>query len=138
MRISSLKIALMAIIALAVTGLSAKAWFVSPKSGMQTDAQTEPTPKWISGELINVGPFGFEPSRIVHRAEAFFILVNNRSGLDLLNLELSQVGGNKLKQVTLAKEEPNWTDLLDLPPGEYVLGETEHPDWACRITITAQ
>jgi hypothetical protein len=118
-----------ALIALAVT---ARAWLAPAIiSGI-------PTPKRIHGELITIQPFGFEPTAIKRSHQPFFIIVHNRSGLETVRLRLSRLAGSGLKEAHLPKEKLNWSDLIDLPPGEYVLTEADHPDWACRITITAQ
>jgi hypothetical protein len=38
----------------------------------------------------------------------------------------------------MQREQPNWSDVIDLQPGRYVLSDGDHPDWVCHITITAQ
>jgi hypothetical protein len=49
---------------------------------------------------------------------------------------LDRLDGNRFHQVRMPKGRIRWNPLLDLPPGDYVLGEQNHPDWVCRIKLT--
>ena len=55
-----------------------------------------------------------------------------------VDLRLDRVTGNRLRKVKAPSGQLDWTELLDLNPGEYRLTEAKHPDWVCRITITSQ
>lgn len=48
------------------------------------------------------------------------------------------IGENKVRLYsgTVLKGRANIHEVLNLPPGKYVLKERNHPDWVCRITIT--
>ncbi len=90
----------------------------------------------VEAELITVLPTGFDPKEINRPAGAFLIAVENRSGLDELELRLDREAGSRLHQVPMPGRKLNWKQGVDLPPGRYLLTEANHPDWRCRITIT--
>jgi hypothetical protein len=93
-------------------------------------------PKLTDSVLITITPGGFNTTQITSPAIPFFLLIENRSGLSEVSLRLDRLAGSRLRQVSVGREQPDWSDLLDLTPGEYVLSEANHSDWNCRITIT--
>lgn len=93
-------------------------------------------PKLTDSVLITIFPGGFNTTQITSPAIPFFLLIENCSGLSEVSLKLDRVAGNRLRQVAVGREQPDWSDLLDLTPGEYVLSEANHPDWICHITVT--
>jgi hypothetical protein len=38
--------------------------------------------------------------------------------------------------VGFRKGQVKWIEQFNLPPGDYVLTEANHPDWKCSITLT--
>lgn len=138
------------IIAFVTISLAASAWaWLAPASGIQAVPATRadsvpPAPalglssqERVEAEVITILPTGFNPSAVTRPRGRFLILVDNRSGLDEVTLRLDQVAGHRLREVRLTKEERILRRVEDLPPGEYLLTEADHPDWACRITITS-
>jgi len=103
---------------------------------MRASQQAPVKPKLTDSVLITITPGGFNTTQITSPAIPFFLLIENRSGLSEVSLRLDRVAGNRLRQVSVGREQPDWSDLLDLTPGEYVLREANHSDWNCRITIT--
>jgi len=90
-------------------------------------------------ESITLTPRGFEPSAIIRPPGAFYIAIDNRSGLqDELTFRLDLVDGRRLRESRLPEGHLEWRQLVDLPPGRYVVTEANHPDWVCFVTITAQ
>jgi hypothetical protein len=65
-------------------------------------------------------------------------MVDNRSGVAATALALTSEGGLRTREMRVPREEPNWSEALELPAGRYVLTEADHPRWSCRITITEQ
>jgi len=101
--------------------------------------QVQSTPERIEMESITLTPRGFEPSAITRPPGAFYIDVDNRSGLqDELTFRLDRVDGRRLHESRLPEGHLEWRQLVDLPPGRYVVKEADHPDWVCSVTITAQ
>ena len=91
----------------------------------------------LEAELVAVGPRGFEPPAITRPAREFLLIVDNRTGLDRIQVRVERVTGReRLYDVALTKKEFTWNTLLRLPPGDYVLTEAGHPDWVCRLTLT--
>jgi len=92
----------------------------------------------MEAELITVTPNGFEPLEINRPKGSFLLMVQNRSGLPAVAIQLNREAGPNLRALQLPREQPNWDDVIDLEPGRYVLSEADHPSWSCRITITPQ
>ena len=89
-------------------------------------------------ELVLALPQGFQPGEITRPQGKFFLDVENHTGLAALTLRLDRAAGNRLHEVRVPREQRDWAELLDLPPGEYVLTAAEQPAWKCRITVTAR
>jgi hypothetical protein len=92
----------------------------------------------FESELITITPHGFEPRELTRPQGRFLLMVDNRSGVAATALALTSEAGQRTHQMRVPREEPNWSEVVDLPPGRYVLTEADHPRWSCRITITAQ
>jgi len=92
----------------------------------------------FEAELITITPHGFEPREITRPEGRFLLMVDNRSGVAATALALTSEGGLRTREMRVPREEPNWSEALELPAGRYVLTEADHPRWSCRITITEQ
>lgn len=132
------------VVTLAAMAARARVWLAprpiapaSPPASAPLNPQ-QGTRSQVESEIITLRPTGFEPAEIARPAAQFFLVVENRSGLDAVNLRLDSENGDRLRSVEMSSGEPDWNDLLDLSPGNYLLTEADHPDWVCRITITAQ
>lgn len=86
--------------------------------------------------LITLRPWGFEPSAITKSHSRLVLRVDNRSGLREMSLQLDRWGGNRVKEVRIPFQKLDWSEEVELPPGQYELREANHPDWTCGITIT--
>jgi hypothetical protein len=91
-------------------------------------------------ELITVHPWGFDPREIVRPEGRFYILIQNRSLLTKLDVQLNRISGvtGLLNEVEMPLGKTRRYDLYDLPPGDYVLTERAHPTWPCKVKITAK
>jgi hypothetical protein len=92
----------------------------------------------VDSVLVTITPRGFDNTQITTVAHPFYLMVDNRSGLNEVDLRVDRVGGDRLRSVNVPQEQLDWSDLLDFAPGEYVLTEANHPAWSCHITLTAQ
>jgi hypothetical protein len=92
----------------------------------------------MESELITITAHGFEPREIARPQGRFLLMIDNRSGLAATSLRLTREAGSRVREMPVPREEPNWSDVVDLQPGRYVLTEADHPRWSCRITISAQ
>jgi hypothetical protein len=93
----------------------------------------------LDAQRITIRPEGFEPAEIFRPAGRFLLAVNDRSGARDLVLTLARDNGQRLHR-TRMRDTPRkhqWRQIVNLPPGRYVLSEANHPEWVCRITLTA-
>jgi hypothetical protein len=99
--------------------------------------QNRKLPPRISGEQITLRPTGFFPKEIRREKEPFILTIDNLTGLDGLSFHLARDSGEKHSSKKL-QGQTTWRQLIDLNPGLYVLREETHPEWVCRLTITAK
>lgn len=88
----------------------------------------------LEGEVVALSWTGFEPRVISRSAGPFVLLVNNYSHLPVATL-LVERDGNRVRTILLPKEKRNWSDTIDLPPGNYNLREAAHSNWSCQISL---
>ena len=72
-------------------------------------------------ELITLRPAGFEPSEITRSKDPFVLFIDDRSGKERSALVLQRLRGDGLRAVNLNRKKAEWHDVIDLPPGTYVL-----------------
>lgn len=121
---------------------SARAWLPLPSAGSPV-AAAPPARQDGAGqdeseaEVIVLLPGGFEPTEVTRPHGRFLLVVNNRTGLEQVELRLErESGGGRLHEVRLSEGRLRSKQYEDLTPGTYLLTEADHPDWLCRITIT--
>lgn len=111
---------------------------VAEKPAPASPPQTSSAEERLEGELVVVGVRGFEPAEITRPAGPFLLIVDNRTGLDEVQVRVERVAGReRLYDVGLSRKDYSWNTLLRLPPGDYILTEAGHPDWVCRLTLTS-
>jgi hypothetical protein len=91
----------------------------------------------LQAELVTLRPTGFEPAQIKPAKGRFLLVVNNHSELPGVELRLQRDTGSRLRAVRVTQEQLHWSDVMNLPPGRYVLTEANHPDWVCRIIVAS-
>ena len=111
---------------------------VKGRSGPDAVSQVPSGNEPVEVEVLTVRPSGFEPREISRRHGAFMLAISNHTGATDLALDLDRVQGNRVQEVHLPKGRIRWNKVFDLPPGDYVLSEQNHPDWICHITLTAR
>ena len=89
----------------------------------------------LETELITLQPSGFEPSEIRRPQGAFILGVDNRAGVESIELQFMRADGQRLNALQTPKRKVSWREVVDLPPGEYVLSVAAHPEWTCNVTI---
>ena len=89
----------------------------------------------MESELITVTPHGFEPQEITRPAGAFLLFIEDRSGFKQVSPQLTRLAGFRVLNLTISREQPDWSDVLNLQPGTYLLTDSDHPTWLCRVTI---
>jgi len=83
---------------------------------------------------LQVTPSGFEPSETIAPKGKFLILVNNRSGQRDLNFWLARENEGRVAESK--SEKRDWKAQVQLAPGTYIIGETNHPEWQSIIRVT--
>lgn len=78
---------------------------------------------------------GFDPAKIARPKGAFFLVIQNRAGVNELAFQFDKEVENKLKAVKVAPKKTSWSDVVDLNPGTYKMTELTHPEWSLEITI---
>jgi hypothetical protein len=110
----------------------------SAKSEAVANPQGQSSEEQVEVEVVTVRASGFEPREITRPHGAFRLAITNHSGATEILLHLDRVQGNRLHEVRLPQGRISWTQVLNLPPGDYVLSEQNHPDWICLIQLTAR
>ena len=89
----------------------------------------------MESELITITPHGFEPQEITRPAGAFLLFIEDRSGFKRISPQITRLAGLRVLNLTISREQPDWSDVLNLQPGVYLLTDSDHPTWLCRVTI---
>jgi hypothetical protein len=137
---------LLVLFALAGLAVGARAWRTSatvrtslaePTAKAATPAapQGRSQKQRVEGEIVALGPNGFEPKQITRPRGPFLLVVENESRLPVVTLLLHGDVGPPIRNVLVARERRTWSDIVDLPPGTYKLREVTRPRWVCNITI---
>jgi len=90
----------------------------------------------LEAESITVRDQGFEPASLSRPPGRFLIAVDNRSHSANLELQILQVGSNARYSKQMRGKQLRWREVIELPVGEFILTETNHPAWRCQITIS--
>jgi hypothetical protein len=134
---------LIAIGVIALAPLTARTWRSEPGAATTHDGgaarqtpTTAPSSEPLGYLLITIRPTGFDPEEIVHAKGEILLAVDNRSDLEAADLQLEAENGDRLHAKRVPREQLDWREIVYLNPGTYLLKETSHPDWVCRIRIT--
>ena len=137
---------LIAAASLAALTVKAQGWFTLHLQPKDTTASARSAParpaiqtaSKLQAEIITVTPQGFDPPEITRAPGRFILMVENRSGLEAVTVRLDQENGSRLYEKALPQEQPDWSEVVDLQPGTYLVTEADHGDWLARITIAAE
>jgi hypothetical protein len=124
-----------AIIACALVVLAVGA-LITLRTGRK--AESTQASKQLEAELVSVREWGFEPTLIKRPSGPFILRVENRSGLQAINVMLMNEDGTVVRKIPLSINLLNWTDRLDLPPGKYSLRQNDESELKCQIQIMSQ
>lgn len=86
-------------------------------------------------ELLVLRTDGFKPNEITRGPGPFLLALQNHSSEEELSLVLNHENGASMRQVRMAKRQSKLKEILELPPGRYLLTEANHPEWTCTIVI---
>lgn len=133
---SLLSVALLAALTLGVFALTSD----KPEHEGSTAADAHGNPNRPQTELLPVTlrSGGFVPREMSRPAGDYILSINNLSGVPELDLRLSREGGEKMSETKVLRRKPYWRQLMRLTPGTYLITEAGHPEWTCRLTVTAR
>lgn len=94
-------------------------------------SSTEDEPQVVS---LEVTPNGFEPIETTARRGKFLILLQNRTGRRDLSFYLVRESQERVAESDPQKRD--WKTHVQLGPGTYIMGETNHPEWRSIIRVT--
>jgi hypothetical protein len=116
------------------TSVPARAAVVVPqKDNPKDDTQVK---------LVTLTPRGFEPDEMLVTQKRFVLAIDNRSQLDDVFIQFSRITGNpaapasKLQEMKMPRAKVNANSVFELPPGDYLLTEANHPNWVCKFTVS--
>jgi hypothetical protein len=89
----------------------------------------------LETELITLQQTGFEPNELTRPQGAFILGVDNRSGLEAIELRFERASRERLTALHAPRRKISWREVVELPPGHYLLSEANHPEWTCNVTI---
>lgn len=95
-------------------------------------------PNVLETQRITLRPTGFEPAEVTRPAGRFLLAINDRSGQRDSSFVLRRSTGERLREFRL-RETPRkfeWREVVNLPPGSYVLSDTSNPERVCHILLT--
>jgi hypothetical protein len=105
---------------------------------LTTASAPQALPTKLEVELVTLQPDGFEPAEITRPQGRFVLGIDNRSGLEDIQLRLERADGSRVPILNGRKRRLSWREEVDLPTGQYVIRETNQREWNCLITITSR
>jgi hypothetical protein len=141
---SNKKVLLVALAVFAATALTVA--FTSRAANVRSSVERNPTKPEISPVAIvstedvpqvvvlQVTPSGFEPSETIAPKGKFLILLQNRTGQRDLNFWLARENEGRVAESK--SQNRDWNAQVQLGPGTYIIGETNHPEWQSIIRVT--
>jgi hypothetical protein len=112
--------------------------FKSPATVTPAAAQSNAPADRLETELITITPTGFDPAELTRPQGRVILELDNRSGLEEVELRVERSNGAREKEVRVHRTTLDWSGEVTLHPGTYVIREAGHPDWVCNVTITPQ
>jgi len=101
-------------------------------------AQPVQPPNMLEPQRITLTPMGFEPAEVTRPAGRFLLAINDRSGQGDRSFVLRRNTGEQLREFRLAgtPRKHEWREVVNLPPGRYLLGDGENPEHTCYLLLT--
>ena len=125
-------LAALAIVAITVTGpFTGRTAKNQASVESVTTPSTDEVPQVVS---LQVTPSGFDPRETIAPRGKFLILLQNRTGRRDLNFWLARENGGRIAESESQKRD--WKAQVQLSPGTYIIGETNHPEWKSIIRVT--
>jgi hypothetical protein len=91
----------------------------------------------LESEHITLRATGFEPAEFTRPAGRFLLSVDNRAEMGEMTFRLLRQNGTRERDVIAKHDKFRLRQVIDIAPGHYTLVVANHPEWICRITISA-
>ena len=127
----------LSVIAATRSGTSGTTELTVRDSGAAAAAAADDQARDAKVALISIRSTGFEPRELALTAGKYLLVVRNRSSADEFAIRVQRETGETLHELRAGLRGRDAKQFLQLTPGEYVLQETSHPDWTCRITVSS-
>jgi hypothetical protein len=101
-----------------------------------TSSASQSSDVQLEAELVTATPIGFEPGEITRPQGRFLLAIDNRSGLDQLDLYVERETGSRVNSALSRRGKLKWREILDLPAGHYILRAANDQSWRCDINLT--
>jgi len=96
----------------------------------------QPTVSKIEVEVLHLGRNGCQPGQIQRPQGQFRLLVINQTGAPNLQFSMQAVGvTSALSTKQFSTADSHWSQLLDLPSGQYLLSSAADSQHKCTIVI---
>ena len=102
------------------------------------DAQLVARTNAIDAEHVTLRATGFEPAEFTRPPGKFLLAIDNQTQMNEVGFRLIAENGSTVHDLPPKRDRYRLRQIVDLAPGRYALRVIDHPEWVCRITITAQ
>jgi uncharacterized cupredoxin-like copper-binding protein len=101
-------------------------------------AQSIQPPNMLETQRITLTPMGFEPAEVTRPAGRFLLAINDRSGQGDSRFVLRRSTGEQLREFRVAgtPRKHEWREVVNLPPGRYLLSDGDNPEHVCHLLLT--
>lgn len=86
----------------------------------------------------NLQQSGFRPASINRVAASLLLLVHNQSTLPQVAFTVERLRAGQRTVVPVRTKVRSRLQLLELPPGSYIMTAVSNPTWVCRINVRSQ
>ena len=118
-----------------LTGRTANIGNATKQESNPVETATAPAPEDVPQVVsVQVTPSGFEPRETIAPKGKFLILLQNRTGRRDLNFWLARENEGRIAESK--RQQRDWSAQVQLAPGTYIIGETNHPEWQSIIGVT--
>jgi uncharacterized cupredoxin-like copper-binding protein len=101
-------------------------------------AQSIQPPNMLETQRITLTPMGFEPAEVTRPAGRFLLAIKDRSGQGDSRFVLRRSTGEQLREFRVAgtPRKHEWREVVNLPPGRYLLSDGDNPEHVCHLLLT--
>lgn len=114
-------------------GLDTQAHSSQPEAAQGSSEKEE-----MEAEVVAIRRGGFEPKELTRSRGPFLLVVDNRSGVEISAFEIRHEDGSLRHSMRARAHKISWQQVLDLPPGHYLLQAPEYLNITCLLNITAR